>query len=321
MSRWHTTDFDLLPEGAFQTQGGRGKFGGKMTLHGGGKGGGAPAPDPRIAEAALRQTALNEKMFADYQTNDRPWMQQVSSRALGITEANAARAAELGDYQLGQMKRNDERWWNTAVPFENQLLSDVNRFDSKAYKGEQVASAKADVQEAFDNVQAQTSRGLARRGVAPGSGMALATAGMQDIGKATALATAANKTRMAADQIGLSSKMSMYGGMKGLAGLGNANAGMAVGAMGTGNQSAAGMTGAAGAYLGANNAALGAYNGGMNGALGTMNAYNSNQIKSAEVNMANDPMNTILGAAAGAGMAYATGGLSTMGKNASWAKG
>lgn len=308
MSRWHTTEFDFLPEHAFQPRGWKGS----MTLEGGGKGG-APAPDPRVAEASMRQVALNERQFADYQANDRPWMQAVSNRALALSEENARRAGELGDYQLSQMKKNDQRWWDVGVPFENQLLEDVNRFDSAGYKNQQVASAKADVQEAFDNAEAQTARGLARRGVAPGTGAALATRGMQDIGKATALATAANKTRMAADQIGLSSKMSMYGGMKGLAGLGNANAGMAMGAMGTGNQSAGAMTGAAGAYLGANNAALAGYNSGTNGALGSLNQYNANQISAASANMANDPTNAILGAAAGVGMAYATGGMSTLG--------
>lgn len=311
MSRWHTTDFDLLPEGAFQ-QMGRGKFGGSMQLHGGGKGS-APAPDPRIAEAAMRQTALNEKIYADYQANDRPWMQSVASRALGISEANAAKAAELTDYQLGSMKRNDDRYWSVAVPYENQLLSDVNRFDSAAYKQGQVTAAKADVQEAFDNAKAESTRGLMRRGVNPSSGMALATSGINDIGKATAMATAANKTRMAADQIGLSSKMSMYGGMKGLAGLGATNAGLAMNAMGTGNASGAGMTGAAGSYLGANNAALAGYNGGMNSALGSMNAYNANQIQAQKVNNDADPMNAILGAATGVGMAYATGGMSALG--------
>lgn len=280
----------------------------------------APAPDPAMGEAAKEQIALNRDMYNDYRENDRPWMQSVADRALGISERNASKAAELTDYQLGSMKKNDARYWDVAVPFEDQLLSDVKRFDSQGYKQGQIDSAKADVQSSFDNVQAQTARGLNRRGVNPSSGYALATQGMGDIGKATALATAANKTRMAADQIGLSSKMSIYGGMKGLAGLGNANASLATGALSTGNQSGAGMTGAAGSYLNANNAALSGYNSGTSAGIGGLGQYSSLGINAAQTNNASDPMGTILGAAAGAGAAYATGGLSTMGKNASWAK-
>ena len=150
-------------------------------------------------------------------------------------------------------------------------------------------------------------RGLMRRGVNPGSGMALATGGALDIGKATALATAANKTRMAADQVGLSSKMSMYGGMKGLAGLGNASAGLAMGAMGTSNASGQGMLGANSSYLNANNAAAGSYNSGMSAGISGLGSYTQLGQRASEINNANDPFNTILGAAAGVGTKWALG--------------
>jgi hypothetical protein len=155
-----------------------------------------------------------------------------------------------------------------------------------------------------------------RRGVNPGSGMALATRGANDIGKATALATAANKTRMAADQVGLSSKMSMYGGMKGLAGLGNASAGLAMGAMGMGNASGQGMLGANSAYLNANNANFAGAQSGMASGIQGLGSYTQLGQKAAEMNNASDPFGTILGAAAGMGSAYLTGGLSTMGSAA-----
>lgn len=299
MSRWHTTEFDLLPEHAFQPRGWKSG----MTLEGGGKGS-APAPDPRMGEAALKQIDLNEKVYNDYRNSDMPWIKDIANRAIGVSERNASKASELTDYQLENMKFNDNRYRTVGIPFEDRLLEDVNRFDSAGYKQGQINAAKADVQEAFDNAQAETARGLTRRGVNPGSGMALATRGMGDIGKATAMATAANKTRLAADQIGLSSKMQMYGGMKGLAGLGATNAGLATGAMGMGNQSGAGMTGAAGSYLGANNAALSGYNGGMSAGISGLGSYTQLGQSAASINASNDPFNTILGAAAGGAGAY-----------------
>jgi len=274
-----------------------------------------------MAEAAMRQLDMAEAQYKDYREIDMPYMRQVADEALGISRRNSERANALSDYQLESMRFNDDRYKNVAIPFEDQLLEDVNRFDSAGYKQSQVDSARADVQSSFDNVQNQTMRGLMRRGVNPGSGMALATRGATDIGKATALATAANKTRMAADQVGLSSKMSMYGGMKGLAGLGNASAGLAMGAMGTANASGQGMIGANSSYLGANNAAAGVYNSGVNSGVGNLGSYTQLGQRASEINNASDPFGTILGAAAGAGSAYLTGGLSTMGKNASWAKG
>lgn len=264
----------------------------------------APAPDPRMAEIALRQANLAEQQWADYQNNERPWLRGLADEALGIQRGQAQRANALSDYQLENMKFNDARYRNVAIPFEDQLLQDVNRFDSAGYKQGQINAATADVQSAFDNATAQTSRGLMRRGVNPGSGAALATRGAMDIGKATALATAANKTRMAADQIGLSTKMSMYGGMKGLAGLGNANASLAQGAMGTGLAAAGGINAGGNNLVGANNSSFNSAMGGMSSGVSGLGSYAQLGQSAAQINNASNPFATILGAAAGGAGAF-----------------
>jgi hypothetical protein len=122
--------------------------------------------------------------------------------------------------------------------------------------------------------------------------------------QAKAMASAANKTRMAADQVGLSTKMQMYGGMKGLAGLGATSAGLAVSGIGAGNQSGQGMTSANSSYLNANNAAAGVYNSGVSSGIQGLGSYTSLGQKATEINNASDPFSTILGAAAGVGTAY-----------------
>lgn len=361
MSRWHTTEFDLLPERAFQP---RGWKGGGMTLEGGGKGS-APAPDPRMGQAALDQIELNKRIYEDYRNNDAPWMRELANRAIGISEGSAGlardqfdfsrgvaneqlgmareqlgltrsaleRANALSDYQLEQMRFNDNRYRTVGIPFEDQLLSDVNRYDSAGYKQGQINAARADVQESFDNAQRQGLRSMMRRGVNPNSYSFASAASGGDLARATAMASAANKTRMAADQVGLSTKMQMYGGMKGLAGLGATNAGLAnsaigagtgaigagmgamnagVGAMGIGNsaiggmQSGAGsMMGAGSGYLNANNAALGGFNSGMSAGISGFGNYSNLGIQASQVNQANDPFNLMLGAAAGVGTQYA----------------
>lgn len=263
------------------------------------KKGDAPAPDPRMGEAALKQIELNEKQYNDYRTQDMPWMRGIAEEALGISRRSAERAGALSDYQLDSMKFNDNRYRTVGIPFEDQLLEDVKRFDSAGYKAQQVSAAMGDVQQSFSGAAEQQRRGLARMGVNPNSGkFAAANAGL-GVEQAKAMATAANKTRMAADQIGLSSKMQMYGGMKGLAGLGATNAGLATNAMGMSNASGAAMTGAAGSYLGANNSALGAFNAGTSAGISGLGNYSSLGINAANVNAQNDPFNMMLGAATG----------------------
>lgn len=263
-----------------------------------------PEQDPRFAEAALAQVGLAKQQYDDYRNVDMPWMKGIADRAIGVSEGNATRANALSDYQLDSMKRNDQRYWNVAVPYENALLKDVERFDSTEYKQQQVDSALADVGSQFDSAQEQNIRGLQRRGVNPNSGAFASMANQNSMAKAAAMASAANKTRQAAEQVGLSTKMQMYGGMKGLAGLGATNAQIGISSMGMGNQSAQGMTGAAGSYLGANNAAMGTYSGANSAGIGAYNNLYNGQVNAASAAAANDPMNTLMGAAAGGAGAY-----------------
>lgn len=272
------------------------------TLEGGK--GDAPAPDPRMGEAAIMQIKLNERVFNDYVSNDRPWLRGVTNEMLGISRMNAEKSAALSDYQLEAMRRNDDRYWNTAVPFEDELISDSRRFDSQAYKEGLVRQGLADTQAQFDSAQQQQLRGLARMGVTPTSGKFQALSNQTAIAKATAMASAANKTRQAADQIGLSTKMQMYGGLRGLAGLGATNAQLGLGAIGTANQSAGVMGSAAGGYVNANNSALGAYNSGVSAGISGLGFYNQLQQNAVKINNDADPFASILGAGAQLGAAW-----------------
>ena len=273
-----------------------------------------PEQDPRFAEAALRGQELNEQMYRDYREQDMPWIRSVANEVLGISRDNAARSQALADYQLEAMRRNDARYWNTVVPFEDRLLQDVNRFDSQAYKEGLVNQALADTQAQFSNAQAQQQRDLARMGINPNSGRAMALGNQTAIAQAAAMASAANKTRQAADQIGLSTKMQMYGGMRGLAGLGATNAQLGIGAMGAGQSAAAGMTGATGSYAAANNAALDTFNRGNAAQIGAYNSLYSSQVAAANAAAAADPFATLLGAGTQLGAA-ALGNPALFGKS------
>lgn len=253
-----------------------------------------PEQDPRFAEAAQRGQELNERMYYDFRTQDMPWIRSVANEALDISRGNAARSQALADYQLEAMRRNDARYWNTVVPFEDRLLQDVNRFDTRAYKEGMVRQALADTQAQFSNAQAQQQRSSARMGINPNSGRAMALGNQTAIAQAAAMASAANKTRQAAEQIGLSTKMQMYGGMRGLAGLGATNAQLGLGAMGAGQSAAAGMTGATGSYAAANNAALNTFNSGNAAHIGAYNSLYNSQVNAA--NAAGDPFAVLLGA-------------------------
>lgn len=277
-----------------------------------GKGSKAPAPDPRMGEAAARQVALAERQYSDYMGpgGDRDWLRGVANEALGISRETNRRTNALSDYQLESMRFNDNRYRTVGIPFEDELLSDVRRFDSPAYKNEQIAMAMGDVQNQFQNAEGQRMRGLQRRGVNPNSGNYQQASRENAIAKASALASAASKTRLAADQVGLAGKMQMYGGMRGLAGLGNANASLATGALGLGQGAAGTMMGSATGSTSANNAAFNSAMGGMSAGIAGMGSYNSLQQNAVRVNNENDPWASIIGAGAQIGSSMIGAGWS-----------
>lgn len=299
MSRWHTTEFDLLPERAFQSRGWKGS----MTLEGGK--GSAPGPDPRMAEAANRQIDLAEKQWDEYikEGGDRDWMRARVEDSIAISKKTADKSAELSDYQLGAMKRNDDRYWDVAVPYEDQLLEDSKRFDTAEYKQGMVDKAIADVNIASNNAEAQRDRSLTRMGVNPNSGNYAAQKTATGNAKALGMATAANTTRQASEQIGLATKMQMYGGMKGLAGLGNASAGLATNAMGLGLNAGNSMTGAAAQSIGTNNATFGTTMSGMSSGISGLGQSTQLAQNATKINNDADPFASLLGAGATLGAA------------------
>jgi hypothetical protein len=123
------------------------------------------------------------------------------------------------------------------------------------------------------------------------------------LSQASAIANAVAKTRQAADQIGLSNKMQLYGGMRGLAGLGATNASMAGAALGTGLNAAGTMSNIATGNNNANNASFNSAMGGMSAGINSLGMYGQLQNQAAQVNNENDPWASILGAGATLGAA------------------
>ena len=260
----------------------------------------APAPDPRMGEAAVRQIALAEQQWQNYISNEQPWMQGIVNRAVGTYEDSTRRANNLNDYQLGMMRRNDDRYWGTAVPFEDELLGGVRRFDSDAFKEGQVGMARADVRQAFDGAEREAQRTAGR------FGLNRVVRASTDVGleRAKAEANAANKTRQAAEQIGLSTKMQMYGGMRGLAGLGATNAQLGLASMGAAQAGAGGMGSTGFGMIGANNQSFNSAMGGMSAGIQGLGQFNQLQQNAAQINNANNPFATMLGAGTMLGAAW-----------------
>ena len=202
MSRWHTTEFDMLPLEAFKPMGGRhNPFARQMTLEGGGKGGSAPDPNPgqiASAEAAqeigkMQQETSREyldfykKQYEEY----KPLIKQITQSEVDTANANQKRADEYAAYEKG-----------TFRPLEQQLVDRAKSYDTEAKREELARTASADVGQAFGVARGQQQRGLAAAGIRPDSNRFAALNNNLIVQEALAKAGAQNKARTDAEGLG-----------------------------------------------------------------------------------------------------------------------
>ena len=188
MSEWF---FEMLPEGAFEP-----RPGGGMRLHGG-KGNSAPPPDPRLVEAQIRSMGIQDEAVQAIMANTAAMEPlQKEQMQVGI---DAARLAQTQSQQ-------DREWMLTRrgslSGLQDKLVSDASTFSTEAKANELAGKAQADVSQAFSSAEGQNARAMARMGVNPSSGKALALGKQTEIAKASALAAAGTGARERARQEG-----------------------------------------------------------------------------------------------------------------------
>lgn len=309
MSKFHTHEWDLLPARAFQPR--LGRFGG-MPLHGG-KGGDAPEPDPNIGIAAQRQMDLAQEAYRDYKGEFQPLLLDQTRQAIRVAEDQNERATEMQTYQLGRAKTMDDRYDTVQIPLEDQLIGEAKAYNEDAERERMARTAGEDVGAAFSGAQDRIQRGLSARGVRMGSAAATAALGGLDTQRALAEASAVNKTRQAAKDIGWTRLGEAAALGRGLPSFGSTSAGLSLGA---GQQALGAGTagvGIVGSASGTNSAGYGASSNMFGSAASALNQQYATGVQAYSAEQANNPMNAILGAATGGAMAYFSGGLTAAG--------
>lgn len=187
MPRFHTHEWDMLPEMAF-----RPRPGGGMTLEGG-KGGDMPAPDPELIKAQIKSMGIQDSAIERIMANAESIapLQQEQMR-FGIDANRTALKNSQADREYSLERRA------ALSGLQDRLISDASTFNTEAKQDELAGQASADVQQAFDSQRESSARGMARMGVNPNSGRALALNNQMDMAQAMAKAGASTVARTAA---------------------------------------------------------------------------------------------------------------------------
>lgn len=238
MSKFHTTDFDFLPEHAFRRAVGRSS---PATLEGGkgGGGGGAPPPDPRLIQAQIDSLGFqNDAIRRVMDQADEFVPLQKEQLRLGLKTAQTAydQSQEDRTYALGRRDQLDR--------VQEPLLDEARNFNEPARRGQMMQEANADVSSAFATTRGAQGRALTRLGVNPNSGRYGAFVNQSNIGEALARAEAGRKVSEAAKAEGLNLRtnaVNMLSGYPAMAsGLSGTGFSFGTSGIGLANQGAAG---------------------------------------------------------------------------------
>lgn len=266
-----------------------------------------PSPDPRIGEAQL-MLANNATRMQDWlETTLMPKMFAAQDRSTDIAERASNAQIGLMDSQRKQSDAYFDRWRAKQVPLEDRIISEANNYDTEAEQQRRAGLVMSDISQQFGNAREQTARALTRQGVNPNSGLNFKVAGTMANDEALAKVFALSQTREAAKQLGWARRLDAAALGRGLPGFSSNSAQVAGG---LGSQA----VGSAAAPLSGLSAIGGAFTGGMNsvnsawgnvGQLGVSKYGIDSQ--NWQTQQQTDPLNTILGAAAGVGTKWALG--------------
>lgn len=173
------------------------------------KGGGpAPAPDPAIGQAAMRQAELGEQYLA--------FAKEQFAVSQGMQAELNDLAKQTSEFFTGMAKEDRDRWKTVFEPLEDQFVKEAAEFDTPERREEAAARARADVQSAAATQTGTAQRQMASMGVSPDSGRFAGVDRALGLGTTLASVTAQNQARDQVQQQGHALKTAAIGIGKGL---------------------------------------------------------------------------------------------------------
>lgn len=167
-----------------------------LILYGGGSNK-TPPPDPGILDAQRESLRIQNELARNMMANANALHPiQVAQMEFGLEAARTAYA----DSRVDRAYSLDRRGHLTGL--QDSMIAEAEEYDSPAKQEEYAARGVADVETMVAGSEASAARDLARRGVNPASGAALAQGNASSLAKAGLKVSAANTGRTLAREEG-----------------------------------------------------------------------------------------------------------------------
>ncbi|OWY39389.1 hypothetical protein CEK28_08705 [Xenophilus sp. AP218F] len=236
--------------------------GGGRRLHKkGGGGGGAPAPDPRMGEAAMMNAQLGKDwlQFSREQFNIGN-QRQAAIDALGNQVTQAQLDAMRANNQRG--READEFYKSTFQPMEKRMAEEAANYDSAEKQSQAAGEATAEASAQLALRKAAKDRAMTRMGVAPTSGRYQTASNSDAIDEALGTAAAANGARDKVRTMGVMLRKDAASFGRNMPGTAAASYGVGLNA---GNSAVGNINAAQAAWSGNNNIMAQGFQGGISG--------------------------------------------------------
>lgn len=192
----------------------------------------APAPDPQIGAAALKQAETGEQWLSfakDAFAVSQDRQKELDALTTRVTEQQLGLATAQADWA----REDRQRYEDVYKPVEDKYIEEATNYASPERQAQAAAEARSDVQMGAANARAASERNNAAMGIDPRSGRAAGVQATSDMGIALAEAGAANNARTAIRDKGLALTADVANMGRGATSAAAAGAAGSVGASGT----------------------------------------------------------------------------------------
>jgi hypothetical protein len=147
----------------------------------------APSPDPRLVEQQIKSMGVQDQLTQEIIKNAKEYAPlQAEQTQQAIDAVKLGQEQSLADRAYALERRGQ------LTSLQDSQIKDAAAFNEQGKAKQLAAQASADVGMAFEQKQQEQNRALARAGVAPGSGKALALMSQTGLAEAATKAGAAN---------------------------------------------------------------------------------------------------------------------------------
>lgn len=171
----------------------------------------APEPDPNIGLAQKELSELSRRQMDFWERDIWPGLKEQSAQQQKLSEEQVGLNMEAQRRQMAIAEEQYQRQKTVFEPLQNEIIAEARAYDTEANRERIAGEAMGDVSTQFE-IQRQNDRmRSAQYGIDPTSGRYRGMTEATDITEAATKASAANRARTAAEQLGWAKKMDAIG--------------------------------------------------------------------------------------------------------------